>query len=58
MRMNVRERRLWTARVRELEARRNAKPARKQHLKKWGSTPAELEAALDDLVREANSRSD
>jgi hypothetical protein len=56
--MRARERRLWTAHVRELEARRNVKLARKQHPKKPGSAPAELEAALDDLVREAKSRSD
>jgi hypothetical protein len=58
MRMRDRERRLWTAHVRELEARKNAKSARKQRPQKPGSTPAELEAALEDLVREANSRSD
>jgi hypothetical protein len=51
MRMNDRERRLWTAHVRELEARKNAKPARKRRAKKPGSTPAELEAALEDLVK-------
>ena len=51
MRMRARERRLWTAHVRELEARKNARPARKQRAKKPGSTPAELEAALEDLVK-------
>ena len=56
MRMNDRERRLWTAHVRGLEARRNVKPARKQRGKKPGSTAAELEAALEDLVREASER--
>jgi len=51
MRMHDRERRLWTAHVRELEARKNEKPARKRRPKKPGSTPAELEAALEDLVK-------
>ena len=51
MRMRALERRLWTAHVRELEARKNARPARKQRAKKPGSTPAELEAALEDLVK-------
>jgi hypothetical protein len=52
MRMRDRERRQWAEYVRQLE-RKNEKPARKRRLKKPGSTPAELEAALDDLTREA-----
>ena len=55
--MNDRERQLWTEYVRQLEARKNAKLARKRHTTKPEPTQAELEAALDDLVREAQNRS-
>jgi hypothetical protein len=56
MHMRDRERQLWTEYVREPEARKNAKPARKRRPQKPEPTPAELEAALDDLVREAELR--
>jgi hypothetical protein len=49
--MNDRERQLWTEYVRQLEARKNAKPARKRRSKKPEPTPQEFEVALDDLVR-------
>jgi hypothetical protein len=49
--MNDRERQLWTKYVRDLEARKNAKPARKRRARKPEPTPDELEQALDDLVR-------
>ena len=49
--MSDRERQLWTEYVRQLEARKNAKPARKRRATKPEPTPQELEDALDDLVR-------
>ena len=57
--MRDRERQLWTEFVRQREERNDEKQTRKRRAKKGPEpTPAELEAALDDLVREANSRSD
>jgi hypothetical protein len=57
--MSGRERQLWTEFVCKREASHSAdKPARKQRAKKPPLfTPAELEAALDDLTTEG-SRSD
>ena len=54
--MNDHERRLWTEYVRQLEARKNAKPARKRRARKPEPTPQELEQVLDDLVSEAESK--
>jgi hypothetical protein len=48
--MRDRERQLWTEFVRQMEERKADKPTRKRRLKKPEPTPAELEAALDDLV--------
>jgi len=48
--MSSRERQLWTEFVRKREERKNEKPARKRRSKKPQPTPAELEAALDDLT--------
>ena len=48
--MSSRERQLWTEFVRKREGRKDEKPARKSRAKKPGPTPAELEAALDDLT--------
>jgi len=48
--MRDRERQLWTEFVRKREERKDEKPARKRRAKKPQPTPAELEAALDDLV--------
>jgi hypothetical protein len=56
--MSSRERQLWTEFVRKREGCKDDKPARKRRAKKRPEpTPAELEAALDDLTTEA-SRSD
>ena len=56
--MSSRERQLWTEFVRKREERKDDKPARKRRAKKRPEpTPAELEAALDDLTTEA-TRSD
>jgi len=55
--MSSRERQLWTEFVRKREGRKDEKPARKSRAKKPGPTPAELEAALDELTTEA-TRSD
>jgi hypothetical protein len=49
--MRDHERQLWTDFVRKREQR--DKPARKRRPKHLGPTPAELEAALDDLAAEA-----
>ena len=55
--MSGRERQLWTEFVRKREERKDDKPARKRRAKKRPEpTPAELEAALDDLVTEAEQR--
>ena len=51
--MSSRERQLWTEFVRKREGRKDEKPARKRRAKKPQPTPAELEAALNDLTREA-----
>jgi hypothetical protein len=48
--MRDRERQQWTEYVRQLEARKSAKPARKRRAKKPEPSQAELEAALDDLT--------
>jgi hypothetical protein len=50
--MSGRERQLWTEFVRKREERKDEKQARKQRAKKPQPTPAELEAALDDLTNE------
>jgi hypothetical protein len=55
--MSSRKRQLWTEFVRKREGREDEKPARKRRAKKPQPTPAELEAALDDLTTEA-TRSD
>jgi hypothetical protein len=55
--MSSRERQLWTEFVRKREGCKDDKPARKRRAKKPQPTPAELEAALDDLTTEA-TRSD
>jgi hypothetical protein len=56
--MRDRERQLWTEFVRQREERNDEKQTRKRRAKKGPEpTPAELEAALDDLTTEA-SRSD
>jgi len=49
-----RERRLWSEFVCQREERKNEKPVRKRRSTKPRPTPAELEAALDDLTREAS----
>jgi len=47
------ERQAWTEYVRELEQRRRGKKAKRSRPKKEAQpSPAELEAALDDLTRE------
>jgi len=54
-----RERQLWIEFVRKREAgpqSQDGKPTRKRRSKTPQPTPAELEAALDELVREADSR--
>jgi hypothetical protein len=53
--MGSRERQLWTEYVRKVEERKNEKQARKRRVKKPEPTPAELEAALDDLLKEPKS---
>jgi hypothetical protein len=55
--MSSQERQLWTEFVRKHEERKDVKPASKRRAKKPQPTPAELEAALDDLTKEA-TRSD
>jgi hypothetical protein len=55
--MRDRERQLWTEFVRKREERKDDKPVRKRRSKIPQPTPAELEAALDDLTTEA-TRSD
>ena len=50
--MSGRERQLWTEFVRKREERKDEKQARKRRAKKPQPTPAELEAALDDLTNE------
>jgi hypothetical protein len=56
--MSSRERQLWTEFVRKREGCKDNKPARKRRAKKQPLfSPAELEAALDDLTAEA-TRSD
>jgi hypothetical protein len=54
--MSSRERQLWTEFVRKREGCKDDKPARKRRAKKPQPTPAELEAALDSLVTEAERR--
>jgi hypothetical protein len=54
--MSDRERQLWTEFVRKREQRKDGKRAKKPRTRKGVSSPAELEAALDDLVREAQAR--
>jgi hypothetical protein len=54
--MSSRERQLWTEYVRQREAPKDDKPARKRRAKKPQPTPAELEQALDSLVTEAEQR--
>jgi hypothetical protein len=54
--MSSRGRQLWTEFVRKREGRKDEKPARKRRAKKPQPTPAELEAALDDLTTEAEGR--
>ena len=54
--MSGRERQLWTEFVRKREERKDEKQARKRRAKKPQPTPAELEAALDDLTRDAEGR--
>ena len=51
--MSSRERQLWTEFVRKRKECKDEKLARKPRAKKPQPTPAELEAALDDLVAEA-----
>ena len=51
--MSSRERQLWTEFVCKREERKDEKQARKRRAKKPQPTPVELEAALDDLTREA-----
>jgi hypothetical protein len=50
--MNSRERQIWTEFVRKREECKSEKRASKRRAKKPGPTPAELEAALDDLTKE------
>jgi hypothetical protein len=50
--MSCRERQLWTEFVRQREERKDEKQARKRRAEKPRPTPAELEAALDDLTNE------
>ena len=52
------QRKAWTEYIekREREARKNAKPARKRRARKPEPTPQELEQVLDDLVSEAESK--
>jgi hypothetical protein len=54
--MSGRERQLWTEFVRKREERKDEKPARKRRSKQPQPTPAELEAELDDLTKEAEGR--
>ena len=54
--MSSRERQLWTEFVRKREGRKDEKPARKRRPRKSEPRPAELEAALDSLVTEAERR--
>src|SRR5262249_48565876 len=54
--MSSRERQLWTEFVRKREGCKDDKPARKRRPTKPQPTPAKLEAALDDLVTEAERR--
>jgi hypothetical protein len=51
--MSGRERQLWTEFVRKREGCKDDKPARKRRAEKPQPTPAEFEAALDELTREA-----
>jgi hypothetical protein len=53
--MSSRERQLWTEFVRQREERNDERQTRKRRAKKGPEpTPAELEAALDDLTTEAS----
>jgi hypothetical protein len=54
--MRDRERQQWTEYVRRMEAKKGKKPRAPRAKKPSGPSPAELEAALDDLTREAESR--
>jgi hypothetical protein len=54
--MSGRERQLWTEFVRKREQRRDGKRASQKRLRKGELSPAEREAALEDLVREAQER--
>src|SRR5262249_47011009 len=55
MSMSDRERQLWTKFVCERERRSDGKRAKKRRPREGVSSPAELEAALDDLLREAEA---
>jgi hypothetical protein len=51
-----RERQMWTEHVRKLEERKNEKKVKRPRAKKKPEpSPAELEAALDDLTEEPKS---
>jgi hypothetical protein len=52
----TRERELWTSYVREREPRQRPKRSPRIRKPKPGMSPAEMEAELDDLVREAEQR--
>ena len=54
--MRDRERQQWTEYVRRMEAKKGKKPRAPRAKKQSGPSPAELEAALDDPTREAESR--
>jgi len=50
--MSSRERQLWTEFVRKRKERKDEKQARKWRPREPQPTPADLEAALDDLTNE------
>jgi hypothetical protein len=50
--MSSRERQPWVEFVRKCEERKDEKQARKRRAEEPQPTPAELEAALDDLTNE------
>jgi len=54
--MSGRERQLWTEFVCKREERRDGKRVSQKRLRKGELSPAEREAALDDLTREAQER--
>jgi hypothetical protein len=54
--MRNRERQQWTEYVRRMEERRDKKPRKSRAKKRRAASQAELDAALDDLIRAAQEK--